>query len=112
MILELIEGTATATSLIFAGLCLKNKIKKVNNNMATDSNGHMLWAWHEATFDNLGRFVKPAGFKCPKCTIQENNKHSVICSCEEHYNEHFHFTCVNCNYKNIMRTADDSPKTF
>lgn len=54
---------------------------------------------------------------CPKCKREENTDSvsqetsgqvalSGLCACQEYPESHFHYACVFCGFKAIMRTAD------
>ena len=46
--------------------------------------------------------------QCPKCR-RENGQLAIgnICDCGERVTPHFHFTCGACDFKAVMRTADE-----
>ena len=53
-------------------------------------------------------------FKCTSWTRYTDDKTQkkhpfagYICECPEYVNPHFHFRCSSCQYKTIMRAADD-----
>ena len=61
------------------------------------------WPWLQRT---------PQGyFRCPKCTRENGtNCHTKLCDCGERVTPHFHFTCGACDFKAVMRTADEGVK--
>lgn len=63
------------------------------------------WAWkHDTT---------PMCHMCPKCHHYQRTDSQTkaivpkICECTQYHKSHFHFECYKCDYKAIMRTADD-----
>ena len=51
---------------------------------------------------------KLTGLRCPKCFETKGNRSpGKICRCPEYFQEHFHFGCVRCGFKAVLRTADD-----
>ena len=48
--------------------------------------------------------------KCTKCKGYNRwrGKGYIICSCKDYARPHFHITCPHCEYKVIMKSADDS----
>ena len=70
--------------------------------------GSMAWSWQQGA-------SKGWGPRCPKCdtiTRMRGPKNEIVgilkfCECPEYHTPHYHFTCIRCSYKAIMRTADD-----
>lgn len=93
MILEIIcaacAGSGTVIGLITTFIELKEA------HPLKDQLGAYPWLWENN-----------AGFTCPKCGYP-SKRQPPICSCEEYPREHFHWKCVDCEYKCIMRTYDD-----
>lgn len=66
------------------------------------------WAWG-TTRNGMGGILH--AHMCPKCLGYQLENYQVIvpkhCTCTQYLKSHFHFECVKCEFRAIMRTADD-----
>lgn len=69
------------------------------------------WAW--GTYKDDWSNYRHA-HACPKCLRYQQRDYKAIafkiCTCTQYLKSHFHFECIECDFRAIMRTADDQEK--